>query len=65
MNRNTVRSSGRELIVPAAFPEEKILSFSQKRYNATSIRFIKAAIGIVQNEHPEWKVYLTSELFLL
>ncbi len=58
-------SSGRELIVPTAFPKEKILSFSQKRYNATSIRFIKIAIGKVQNDHPKWKVCLTSDLFLL
>ena len=58
-------SSGRELIVPTAFPKEKTLSFSQKRYNATSIRFIKIAIGKVQNDHLRWKVCLTSELFLL
>ena len=58
-------SSGRELIVPTAFPKEKILSFSQKRYNATSIRFIKIAIGKVQNDHPKRKVCLTSEFFLL
>lgn len=57
--------SGRELIVPTAFPKEKILSFSQKRYNATSIHFIKIAIGKVQKDHSNWKMCLTSELILL
>ena len=58
-------SSGRELIIPAAFPKEKFLSFSQKRYGATSIRFIKISIGKLQDNLPKWKVCLTSELFLL
>lgn len=51
-------SSGRELIVPAAFLKEKFLSFSQKRYGATSIRFIKISIGncrmIAQNGKCTW-----------
>ena len=37
--------SGRELIVPTAFPKEKILSFSQQRYNATSIHMIDIFIS--------------------